>query len=205
MVTLPLTQDSIEYKFTVDGWNDQENLTVGSSCTKTTGAYTNRFLAISGDTTLATVCWNYCSGCVTAPPPSTACSELFFSEYGEGSSYNKYFEIYNPSNAPISLSGYTVYLSGNGGSFTNTFTSNAVIDSNDVFVIANASADSAVLALADTALSGYSVAAFNGDDALILVNGSDTIDVIGVPGVDPGSSWPVGLSLIHISEPTRPY
>ena len=192
MVTLPLTQDSIEYKFTVDGWNDQENLTAGSSCTKTTGIYTNRFLAISGDTTLATVCWNSCSGCVTAPPPSTACSELFFSEYGEGSSYNKYFEIYNPSNAPISLSGYTVYLSGNGGSFTNTFTSNAVIDSNDVYVIANASADAAILALADTALTGYSVAAFNGDDALILVNGSDTIDVIGVPGVDPGSEWPVG-------------
>ena len=191
-VTLPLTADSIEYKFTVDGWNDQESLTPGSSCTKTTGSFTNRFLAIGGDTTLATVCWNSCSGCVTAPPPSATCSELFFSEYGEGSSYNKYFEIYNPSNAPISLSGYTVYLSGNGGSFTNTFTSNAVIDSNDVFVIANASADAAILAIADTALSGYSVAAFNGDDALILVSGSDTIDVIGVPGVDPGSSWPVG-------------
>ena len=40
-VTLPLTQDSIEYKFTVDGWNDQRG-------------FTNRFLAISGDTTLAT-------------------------------------------------------------------------------------------------------------------------------------------------------
>ncbi len=26
MVTLPLTQDSIEYKFTVDGWNDQDVL-----------------------------------------------------------------------------------------------------------------------------------------------------------------------------------
>ena len=28
-VTLPLTQDSIEYKFTVDGWNDQENFSLG--------------------------------------------------------------------------------------------------------------------------------------------------------------------------------
>ncbi len=27
---------------------------------------------------------------------------------------------------------------------------------------------------------------------MILTNGSDTIDVIGVPGVDPGSSWSVG-------------
>ena len=29
MVTLPLTQDSIEYKFTVDGWNDQSTLLQG--------------------------------------------------------------------------------------------------------------------------------------------------------------------------------
>ena len=134
--------------------------------------------------------WNPSS--VNPPAPTGPCTNLFFSEYAEGSSYNKYFEIYNPSNAPISLSGYTVYLSGNGGSFTNTFSSNAVIDSNDVFVIAHASADSAILALADTALSGYSVANFNGDDALILVNGTDTIDVIGTPGVDPGSGWAVG-------------
>ena len=70
MVTLPLTQDSIEYKFTVDGWSDQESLTAGSSCTKTTGSFTNRFLAISGNTTLAAVCWNSCSGCTTTPPPS---------------------------------------------------------------------------------------------------------------------------------------
>ena len=144
--------------------------------------------------TLATVCWNSCGGCITTPPtPTGPCANLFFSEYAEGSSYaTSTLKIYNPSNAPISLSGYTVYLSGNGGSFTNTFTSNAVIDSNDVFVIAHASADSAILAFADTALSGYSVANFNGDDALILVNGTDTIDVIGTPGVDPGSGWAVG-------------
>ena len=67
-VTLPLTADSIEYKFTVDGWNDQESLTPGSSCTKTSGQYTNRFLAISGDTTLATVCWNSCGSCAPTLP-----------------------------------------------------------------------------------------------------------------------------------------
>ena len=67
-ITLPLTADSIEYKFTVDGWNDQESLTPGSSCTKTTGPNTNRFLAISGDTTLATVCWNSCGSCAPTLP-----------------------------------------------------------------------------------------------------------------------------------------
>ena len=123
----------------------------------------------------------------SAPAPTTPCSNLFFSEYGEGSSNNKYLEIYNSSSAPVSLSGYTIYLSGNGGSYTNTFTSSAVIDSNGVFVIANSSADASVTALADTTLSYPSIVHFNGDDAVILVHGTNTIDVIGVPAVDPGS------------------
>ena len=32
--------------------------------------------------------------------------DLFFSEYAEGSSYNKYFEIYNPTNDTIDLNNY---------------------------------------------------------------------------------------------------
>ena len=62
-VTLPLTQDSIEYKFTLDGWVGQENLTAGSACTKTTGAFTNRFAELQGDTILTGVCWQSCASC----------------------------------------------------------------------------------------------------------------------------------------------
>ena len=131
---------------------------------------------------------SHISNCSTVAP----CTELFFSEYAEGSSNHKYFEIYNPTSAAISLSGYTVYLSGNGGSYTNTFTSNASIASGDVYMISTNSLDSATQALADTAMGYPSVAHYNGDDALILMNGTDTIDVIGTPGVDPGSSWTVG-------------
>lgn len=129
-----------------------------------------------------------------APTTSTVsgCGELFFSEYIEGSSNNKGFEIFNPSSNAVSLSGYTVYLSGNGGTYTNTFTSNATIAAGDVYVICTNQASSTMQAVADTILSYPSVSHYNGDDALILVNGTDTIDVIGVPGVDPGSSWTVG-------------
>jgi len=123
---------------------------------------------------------------------SQTCSELFFSEYSEGSSNNKYFEVYNPTAAAISLSGYTIYLSGNGGSYTNSFTSNAVIASGDVYVVSTNQSSSTILAESDTAIGYPSVAHYNGDDALILVEGTDTIDVVGVPGVDPGSSWAVG-------------
>ncbi len=95
------------------------------------------------------VSWNPSS---TGSSTGTACGDLFFSEYGEGSSNNKYLEIYNPTDSAISLAGYTVYLSGNGGSYTNTFTSTAVIDSNDVYVITNTSASATILAAADTAM-----------------------------------------------------
>jgi hypothetical protein len=59
--TLPLTNDSIEYKFTLDGWTGQENLTSGTSCTKTSGIYVNRFAVLNGDTILPGVAWESCA------------------------------------------------------------------------------------------------------------------------------------------------
>ena len=190
-----LAAGNYEFKFTYDNWVGQESLdpaTADSVCTLTTGAFTNRYITIgSSDTTLPTYCWEECTACQSTYTP-TACGDLFFSEYAEGSSNNKYIEIYNPTANPVSLSGYTVYASGNGGSWTNSFTSNATIASGDVYMIANSSLSSTVIGNADTTLSYPSIVHFNGDDALILMNGNDTIDVLGVPGVDPGSSWTVG-------------
>ena len=50
--SLPLTNDSIEYKFTLDGWTNQENFAPGTPGTKTSGIYTNRFAVLNGDTIL---------------------------------------------------------------------------------------------------------------------------------------------------------
>ena len=173
-------------------WGTKENLT-GLACADVSN-YNDRILpSFTQDTTLM-FCFGTCATdtlCTTTYTPSS-CGDLFFSEYSEGSSNNKYFEIYNPTSAAISLSDYTVYLSGNGGSYTNTFTTNASIASGDVYMISTNQLDSATQAMADTAMGYPSVAHFNGDDALILVNGTDTIDVLGTPGVDPGSSWAVG-------------
>lgn len=55
--------DTIEYKFTVDAWTDDETLTAGLPCTKTTDNFTNRYLEPMGDTVLDAVCWESCDAC----------------------------------------------------------------------------------------------------------------------------------------------
>ncbi|NNC83260.1 MAG: hypothetical protein HKN79_06760, partial [Flavobacteriales bacterium] len=67
--TFPVTSDTIEYKFTVNGWTDQENFVGGEECTISAFGFTNRYLTYSGDTTLTTVCWNSCSPCGVGPDP----------------------------------------------------------------------------------------------------------------------------------------
>jgi hypothetical protein len=62
-ITIPLPAGTIEYKFAADGWNIQETLLPGSSCTLTTGQFTNRIYSVTGDATLPIVCWGSCDDC----------------------------------------------------------------------------------------------------------------------------------------------
>lgn len=126
------------------------------------------------------------------PIATGTCANLFISEYVEGSANNKAIEIYNPTSSAVNLADYSIVLSGNGGSFTNYFYPTGTLAANDVYVMVHASADSVLKTYADTLLSGFSVVNFNGDDAVILRNFNDTLDIIGEPGVDPGTNWPVG-------------
>ena len=41
-LTINLPDSSFEFKYTVDGWTDDEKFSGGESCTKTTGGFTNR-------------------------------------------------------------------------------------------------------------------------------------------------------------------
>jgi hypothetical protein len=69
---------TVEYKFTVDGWTDEEMFAEGTACTSTIDGYTNRTLDVTGDQVLDVVCWNLCTGCVVEPVPGctdeTACN-----------------------------------------------------------------------------------------------------------------------------------
>ena len=88
--TVDLPGDTIEYKFTVDGWNDQEELAPGTSCTSTIDGYTNRTYAVTGDVVLDLVCWNSCDLCQGAEEvygctDSAACNYDWTASVDDGS------------------------------------------------------------------------------------------------------------------------
>ncbi|WP_245855752.1 lamin tail domain-containing protein [Paenibacillus rigui] len=105
---------------------------------------------------------------------------VFFSEYVEGSSYNKALEIYNGSGASIDLSGYSIAQSNT----TSTIALSGTLANGSVYVIAHPNASSTLLAKANATSSTIS---FNGDDSVTLMNGSTAIDVIGTSGTSFGT------------------
>lgn len=120
----------------------------------------------------------------------TACGELFFSEYVEGTSNNKALELYNASAETLDLSAYSIALYNNGGTTANsTLSLTGLLDAGQTYQVVNSSASAPLLSLADVT-SG--VTFYNGDDALALFRGSVIIDRIGVIGIDPGTNWTVG-------------
>jgi hypothetical protein len=80
-VTVPISADSIEYKFTSDGWTDQENFVGGELCTRSSFGFTNRFARLNGDTALAEVCWNSCINCSGVPASADVTFRVDMSTY----------------------------------------------------------------------------------------------------------------------------
>lgn len=122
--------------------------------------------------------------------------DLFFSEYIEGSSYNKALELFNPSPDSVDLTHYRIRSASGGGGWSSQFRLSGKIPPNDIYVIVHSSAGNLVKAVADTTL-GSGVMAFNGDDARLLEKSEDNqiwvpLDIIGDPDHDPGSGWSVG-------------
>jgi uncharacterized protein len=121
-------------------------------------------------------------------------TELFLSEYIEGSSNNKALEIYNGTGAPVDLDAndYFVQMCFNGNSAcTLTISLTGTVAAGDVFVLAQSMASPVILAQADqTNGAGW----FNGDDAVLLFKGSTIVDSVGQRGFDPGTEWGSGLT-----------
>lgn len=135
-------------------------------------------------------------------------NNLFFSEYIEGSSYNKALEIYNGTGMDVDLSNYLILQNANGGALDEYVDQlSGILPSGNTYVIAHPSANASILAIADTTDGG--IANFNGDDARalakIVTDGSQTdtitfnsntvyvkvLDYIGSFPIDPGIGWDV--------------
>ena len=186
------------------------------------GNYGNDRYVTPGDSdiTLDTVCWESCEACpedipgcmdetalnydASATVDDGSCiydwpeaANLFFSENAEGSSYNKYLEIFNGSDGEVDLSGYSLSSCSNGcDDGVNwdypdnvTFEAGTTVAAGDVFVVCHGSSDEFILAECDQTFSYLS----NGDDVfgLTQVGSGALLDIIGTIGDDPGSGWEV--------------
>ncbi len=128
--------------------------------------------------------------------PLAASAAPFFSEYVEGSSNNKALEIYNPDAAAYDLTGCQIRMYFNGSSSHSTSSLHtfgaASIPAQGVYVLAppNASIASQPYVNGTTSFTAW----YNGDDAVALVCGGATLDVIGDIGFDPGTQWGTDLA-----------
>jgi hypothetical protein len=142
------------------------------------------------------------------PPAGISCSDLFISEYIEGSSdNNRALELYNPTTNPIDLSQYTIERYSNGSSSaTDALSLSGNLSPYEVVVITNGQTDSvwvetggfwsepidsALYNLGDLHCSGVYPTPFyfNGNDAIALVKNGDIVDIFGKTGENPGLSW----------------
>lgn len=113
-----------------------------------------------------------------AAPPALA-DELLFTQYIEGSSYNKALEISNLTESTINLSGYVLKKQLNGsGAWESDYVLTGSLLAGESLMIAHASASAEIIAAADIAV-GSSIVTFNGNDPIGLFKDDVLIDIIG--------------------------
>lgn len=135
---------------------------------------------------------------------------LFFSEYAEGSSNNKYVEIYNPSSSSVNLSNYQIKGTNNGTAWGDNgereLALTGTLAANSVYIICTDAADQTILDKANLALPYESPVHYNGNDAIAIFgidsSGNFTVimDVIGVQSSDPG---PAGWNVAGVTGATK--
>tara|TARA_Y100000739_G_scaffold94894_1_gene81209 strand:- start:254 stop:1969 length:1716 start_codon:yes stop_codon:yes gene_type:complete len=134
-------------------------------------------------------------------------TDLIITKWGEGSSNNKFIEIYNGTGNDLDLSDYSISTCSNGCDTADewdypdniTFDAGTIISHGDVYVITHPSADAGIAS--DQTFTYLS----NGDDAFALTLAGATaseytiIDILGDMQGDPGEGWDVA----GVSEATK--
>jgi len=135
---------------------------------------------------------------ISAAMFSQECSDLFISEYVEGSGNNKALELYNPTNEPIDMGDYQLVRYSNGGFVPYSVTLGGTIQPKSTYVVVldkrdpdgtgfDQPVDSALQMKADTFLCPVyeenRMMYFNGNDAVTLEKLTGTIvDIFGFIG-----------------------
>ena len=113
---------------------------------------------------------------------SALASDLFISEYAEGTVENKALEIANFTGSTVNLDNYRLFISRNGGGNTSiiTFNSGFMLANGEVYVIKHTNASASIIAnQTDNRID------FNGNDAIVLQTSSGAyIDIMGTVGDD---------------------
>ncbi|MCT4639972.1 MAG: DUF6443 domain-containing protein [Bacteroidales bacterium] len=121
-------------------------------------------------------------------------SQLFFSEYIEGSGHNKALELYNSGLTPVDLSEYIIRKDVNGnGVFGNGILLTGTVAPKSTYVIVNDEATATLINKADM-YDNSGCLDFNGNDMVKLYHNGVAIDSIGSRG---GSNFGKDVTLVN--------
>lgn len=137
--------------------------------------------------------------------PGSFASDLFISEYIEGSSNNKAIEIYNGTGQTVDLSKYSLvqYNNGNASFGTYRLDLTGTIDHGSTYVIANNSASAEINSKANLTTTS-TVMGFNGNDSIGLISKTDN-SIIDLVGTKSSADFAKDTTLIrkpHVNSPS---
>jgi endonuclease I/chitodextrinase len=117
----------------------------------------------------------------TTASAGVGASDLFFSEYIEGSSNNKALEISNATGSAVNLSVYAVKKQTNGaGAWSSGIILSGTLNNGSKFTLVNSSISSACYSTTSANISTTAAEmTFNGNDAVGLFKNGVLIDIIG--------------------------
>lgn len=136
-------------------------------------------------------------------------AELFFSEYIEGSSFNKALEIVNLTGSSINLTedAYSIKKQSNGeGNWVGELLLTGRIANNEVYVIANENTTHPDILNKASLIKAGAPMDFNGNDAIGLFKDGVLVDIIGT--LDDPEDFGKDVTLrrrTEVTEPTATY
>ncbi|MCZ2257582.1 endonuclease [Sporosarcina sp. G11-34] len=126
-------------------------------------------------------------------------TDLFISEYVEGSSNNKAIELYNGTGAAMDLSDYSLELYVNGKTIIqSTLKLTGNLENGKTYVIVHGQSNDELKSKGD--LTDSNITGFNGDDAFVLKKSGVIIDSFGQIGVQ--EKWGENVTLVRNSSVT---